>query len=156
MLRLKRSALVFVPVLLAGCMPANALHDRVRLGVGALGPLPPDKVLQVRTTLAEASDTVLKNERETGWPDPDIAWQDGGCVLIALYEPQAMSFAPDPGPPYPVYIVRLVDLPARTATWVMVDARTGELGADIGDVLKGGCGNSAKRQPTHVTFADAD
>jgi hypothetical protein len=141
-------------LLVAGCLPANSLTDKVELGNGTLGPVPADQVFQIRSTAADAAKTVLGNERETGWPDPDIAWQDGGCVRLRWYEPRPMSFSPDPGPPYSVYLVRLVDQTgAAGISWVMVDARTGELGAAIGDALKSGC---ADEVDPRVTLSNAD
>ena len=98
----------------------------------------------VLTTGADAAETVLEHERKTGWPDPDIAWQDGRCVRLAWYEKRPMSFFPEPGPPYPVYLVRLVDqIGTAGVTWVMVDARTGEIGSATGAPLKSGCADEA-------------
>jgi hypothetical protein len=50
-----------------------------------------------------------------------------------------MSFAPDPGPPSAVYVVRLMHGGGSRVTWVMVDATSGELGAVIGDPLTAEC-----------------
>jgi hypothetical protein len=139
MVRLPLAALALLLLLLAGCVPPNSLTEKVEIVTGSLGPVPADKVGLVRISDAEATKTVLDNERETGWPDPDIAWQDGRCARLAWFEPHAMSYDPDPGPPYPVYLVRLVDPTGAAITWVMVNARTGDLGASIGDPLKSGC-----------------
>lgn len=128
-------ALAFV---LAGCLTTRQLHDKVEIGIGTLGQLPPDKVLLVRVTPEAAATTVLQHERETGWPDLEIDWEDGHCVLVAWLERHPMSRAPDPAPSA-VYVVRLVDSGGSRVTWVMVDATTGELDAAIGDRLKAGC-----------------
>ena len=97
---------------------------------------------------------MLEHKRETGCSDPDIDWQDGGCVRLARWEPRPMSLNPDPGPPYPVCLVRLVDpTGAGGSSWVMVDARTGEEGACIGAALKAGCADEVR---PHVTSTDAD
>jgi hypothetical protein len=117
--------------LVGGCLSTNTLPRRVEIGGGNVGPLPPAKQSLVQTTAVDASRTVISHERETGWPDESIAWEDGGCVLVAWYEEYPMSFAPDPPPPYPVYLVRLRS--GSASAWVMVDARTGELDAYIGD-----------------------
>lgn len=85
---------------------------------------------------------MLAHERETGWPDNDVVWRDGGCVLVAWFEGHPMSRAPDPGPPSAVYLVRLIDNRATRVTWVIVDATTGDLGAAIGDAVNSGCGAS--------------
>jgi hypothetical protein len=95
---------------------------------GTLRPLLPDELPLVRITAAAAARTVLANKAATGWPDQDIAWQDGGCVLLAWYVPHAASYAPNPGPPSAVFEVRLVSKADRSQqTWVMIDATTGEL-----------------------------
>jgi hypothetical protein len=104
-----------------------------------LSVLPPDKAWLVRVSPAGAATTVLMHERATGWPDLDIEWKDGRCVLLAWLERHPMSRAPDPGPPSAVYLVRLVDGGGSRETWVMVDATSGELGSAIGDPLKGAC-----------------
>ena len=109
----------------------SLLPWRVEIGGGNVGPLPAEMRGLVQTTALDASRTVLAHERETGWPDDEIAWGDGGCVLIARFEQYPMSRAPNPPPPYPVYLVRLAS--ELASTWVMVDARNGELGASIGD-----------------------
>lgn len=111
--------------------PVTALLGRrIEIGRGNIGPLPVEMWAIFNITSADASRTVLAHERETGWPD-DIAWSDGGCVLVARFETYPMSRAPNPPPPYPVYLVRLAS--GAASAWVMVDARTGELGAFIGD-----------------------
>jgi hypothetical protein len=115
----------------SGCLGTNTLPARVEIGNGNLGPLAADKAGLVQSTAIAASQLVLAHERETGWPDENIVWEDGGCVLVAWYEMYPMSRAPNPPPPYPVYLVGLKSGQARA--WVMVDARTGELGAYIGD-----------------------
>jgi hypothetical protein len=146
--------MALLALILAGCVSALSLTDKVELGTGTLGPVPADRMFLVRATSADAAHTVLAHERETGWPDPDIAWQDGRCVRLAWYEPRPMSFSPDPGPPYPVYLVWLVDQAGTAGVmWVMVDGRTGELGAAIGDPLKSGCADEARPR---VTFTDAE
>lgn len=81
--RRSHSALAIVVLFLAGCVPANSLTDRVEIVNGSLGPIPADKVGLIRTSGTDAAKTVLENERETGWPDLNIAWQDGGCVRLA-------------------------------------------------------------------------
>jgi pimeloyl-ACP methyl ester carboxylesterase len=125
-------AVSLLVLVLAGCLNSNTLSQSVHLVNGTLSPLPPDKVALVRVSEGAAASTVLAQERETGWPDEDIAWRDGGCVLIAWFQPEPMSFNPDPGPPYAVYLVRLVDLAATgRVTWVMVNAETGELDAAL-------------------------
>lgn len=130
----RHAGAVFMLVfLLAGCLNSNTLSQSVHLGNGTLSPLPADKVSLVRVTAVAAATTVLAQERETGWPDDDIAWRDGGCVLTAWFQPEPMSFNPHPGPPYAVYLVRLVDLAATgRVRWVMVNAETGELGGALG------------------------
>lgn len=127
---------------LAGCLAAHPLHDEVEIGIGTLSRLPADKVALVRITPDAAAATVLTHERETGWPDEDIDWEDGQCVIVAWLERHPMSFAPDPGPPSAMYLVRLVADGSRV-TWVMVDATSGELGAAIGDPLKITCGDTS-------------
>lgn len=128
---------VFVTaIVVAGCLSTNSLSvnslpRQVEIGVGNLGPLPAGMGGLVQTTASEASRTVLDHERETGWPDEKFAWRDGGCVLVARFERYPMSRDPNPGLPYPVYLVRLASNTA--SAWVMVDVRTGELGAYIGD-----------------------
>jgi len=134
-------ALAFV---LAGCLATKQLHDKVEIGIGTLSQLPLDKVSLVRVTPDAAATTVHTHERETGWPDLDIDWEDGQCVLVAWLERHPMSRAPDPGPPSVVYLVRLMDSAGSRVTWVMVDATSGELGAAIGDPLKAGCDASAR------------
>jgi hypothetical protein len=109
----------------AGSISANA-----ETGVGTLSPLLPDQLPLVRITAQVATKTVLTNKQETGWPDLDIAWKDGGCTLLAWYVRHPMSYAPNPPPPSAVYLVQLVDqIDASRSTWVMVDATTGELGS---------------------------
>jgi hypothetical protein len=114
--------------------PPGSITENVNLMQAILEPLPADEQTRVRVTAADASNTVLANKRKTGWPDPDIAWKDGGCVLLAWYQPIPTSYAPDPGPPSAVYLVRLVDAADSTmGTWVTVDATTGDLqGAGYG------------------------
>src|SRR5919112_616145 len=85
----------------AGCLSSNTLPRQVEIGNGNLRPLPADKAALVQTTPIAASQTALAHERETGWPDENIAWDDAGCVLIASYEMYPMSRAPNPPPPYP-------------------------------------------------------
>jgi hypothetical protein len=129
-----------VAFLVAGCMATDSLAGRTNLATGTLGPLSLDKVALVQITQEEAARTVLAHEQDTGWPDPDIAWQDAGCVRIAWFEPHPMSFNPDPGPAYPVYLVRLVDPAAAGNTlWVMVDAQTGAIRSAFGAPLDAGC-----------------
>lgn len=123
--------LVLIGLVVAGCINASALTGDVRFGNGVLHPLPLEKTPEVKTAANVAKATVLEHERATGWPDGDIDWQDGGCVVVGLFEPLPMSMAPDPGPPYPVYLVRLADAASARETWVMVDARTGEIGASV-------------------------
>src|SRR5215213_401534 len=122
-----------VAVLLAGCLATPTLKGEVVLLNGTVEPLPPDKASLVRVTADVAASTVLTKERDTGWPDPDIAWQSGGCVLVGWFEGRPMSYSPDPGPPSAVYLVRLANSLTRDVTWVMVDATTGELRSAIGN-----------------------
>lgn len=96
---------------------------------GVLGPFPAEEAARIAVTATDALNTVLTAKRERGWPDADIAWKDGGCVLLAWYQPTPMSYNPEPGPPYGLYLVRLVDpVNATMGTWVTVNATTGELG----------------------------
>jgi hypothetical protein len=119
----------------AGSLPRN-----VETGVGTLGPLPAERLPLVRITAAAAANTVLAHEHETGWPDLDIAWKDGGCMFVAWYVRHPMSMAPVPPPPSPVYVVRLVGVAdALQETWVIVDATTGELGAAGGGPSESDC-----------------
>ena len=83
---------------------------------------------RIQVTAADASNAVIATKQTTGWPDVDIAWKDGDCVLLAWYRPLPASYDPDPGPPFAVYLVRLVDGADTTiGTWVTVDATTGEI-----------------------------
>lgn len=102
--------------------------------------MPPDKIALVRTTPEAATNTVLKNELETGWPDPEIAWVDGKCVLLGWLERYPMSFSPHPAPSA-VFMVRLVDAGHARFTWVLVDATTGEESTSLGNPFGGAsCG----------------
>lgn len=137
MLRRPAVAALLASTLVAGCLGANSVQRRVEIGLGNLGPMPAHLWAHVQTTARDAVLIVLASEQETGWPDHDIAWRDGGCVLVARFETYPMSRAPDPPPPYPVYLVRLATETA--SAWVMVDARSGELGGFIGDHAGLGC-----------------
>jgi hypothetical protein len=117
--------------LAAACTTTPTLPGRVEIGGGNVGPLPADRHLLVQTTDVAATQTVVAHERATGWPDENIDWEDRGCVLVAWYEKYPMSRTPNPPPPYPVYLVGLKS--GANHGWVMVDARTGEIGAYIGD-----------------------
>jgi hypothetical protein len=140
-------ATLFLAGLVGGChsgVPGSLTHA-VNIGTGTLGPMPADKVPLVRLTAAEAQATVLAHERETGWPDPGIAWKGGGCVLLAWYERRPMSMAPVPPPPSAVYVVRVVsELDATKELWVMVEATTGELGAAFGGPSSSDCAAPAR------------
>jgi hypothetical protein len=118
--------------LIAGCRTTPQLHHEVEIGIGTVRPLPPDKSALVRTTAEAAAMTVLTNEFETGWPDDEIAWMDGKCVLLGWLERYPMSFDPRPAPSA-VFMVRLVDGAQARATWVLVDATTGEESTSIGN-----------------------
>ena len=105
----------------------------VKVVTGTLSPLPVEKLSLVRITAEAAAKVVLDHERETGWPDLDVAWKDGGCVLLAWFERQPMSHMPVPPDPSAVYVVRLIgEQDASRVTWVMVEATSGELGAAFG------------------------
>src|SRR4051794_39963700 len=119
---------VVLAAVLAGCLSGNLLHESIRLGVGRLLPLPADQLANVRTTAGAAAKAVLDNKRQTAWPARAPGGEDGGCFLLPLYDPQPMSSPPDRGPPYPVYMVRLVDpTGAAGVSWVLVDARSGDI-----------------------------
>jgi hypothetical protein len=128
--------LLVAAIVVAGCGGTKSLTQKVDIGAGNVGPLPAG--ILVQSTAVDASRTVLTHERETGWPDENIVWQDGGCVLVAWFERYPMSRDPNPPPPYPVYLVKLAS--GASTTWVMVDARTGELGAAIGAHPEFSCG----------------
>lgn len=120
---------VSAPPTLATPVPGS-ISSNTETGAGTLRPLLPDQLSLVRVTAAAAAHTVLANKEATGWPEVDIAWQDGGCVLLAWYVRHPMSYAPNPPPPSAVFVVRLVSKVDRSRqTWVIVDATTGELGA---------------------------
>jgi hypothetical protein len=105
---------------------------------GTLSPLPVEKLALVRIPPEAAANVVLDHERETGWPDPDVTWKEGGCVLLAWFERQPMSRMPVPPEPSAVYVVRLVGQEdASRVTWMMVEASTGELGASFGGPAAG-------------------
>ena len=107
---------------------SGSVSSDTEIGAGTLRPLLPDQLPLVRITEAAAARTVLDTKEATGWPDHDIAWQDGGCVLLAWYVRHPMSYAPNPPPPSAVFVVRLVNKVDRSQqTWVMVDATTGEV-----------------------------
>ena len=140
-------ATLFLAGLLGGCHSGvlGSLSRVVEIGVGTLGPLPADKIPLVRLSAAEANATVLARERETGWPDLDIAWKGGGCVLLAWYERRPMSFSPVPPPPSAVYVVRLVgELDATNEVWVMVEATTGEIRSAFGGLSSSDCAATAR------------
>jgi hypothetical protein len=112
----------------------------VGLFAGTLSPLTAEHLPLVAVTADAAAGTVLAHERDIGWPDLDVAWTDGGCVLLAWYERHPMSRAPNPDPPSAVYVVRLVDeRDAARETWVMVEASTGELGSVFGGAWSSDC-----------------
>lgn len=138
--------LVIAANLVAGCQATPQLRDNVDTGLGTLWPLPPDKASLVRITADAALWTVLNNEAETGWPDVEIDWADGRCVLLAWLERRPMSFDPNPGSSA-VYMVRLIDAGHTRVNWVLVDATTGEERTAIGDPMKAGCDGPAVREP---------
>jgi hypothetical protein len=112
---------------------AGSLPRKVETAAGSLLPLLADQLPLVRITSADALGAVLAREQQTGWPDLDIAFKSGGCVLVAWYVRHPMSMAPSPPAPSPVYVVRLVgEGDPSQETWVMVDATTGEEGAAFG------------------------
>ena len=125
-------------VVLSGCNGTPTLATTVSIGAGTLGPIPDGERSLVRTRAAAALQTVVEHERETGWPDDNIAWLAGGCVLVGWYEQYPMSFDPFPEP-YPVYAVRLVN--GASTTWVLVDARSGEERSVIGPQPALPCGS---------------
>ena len=87
---------------------AGSITETVMVG-GILGPFPAEEAARIGVTATDALNTVLSTKRDRGWPDPGIAWKDGGCVLLGWYQPTPMSYNPEPGPPYAIYLVRLVD-----------------------------------------------
>lgn len=132
--------LAFAAALLAGCGAAPQLNQKIEIGIGNVMPLPPNKIALVHVTPEAAANTVVKNELETGWPDPEIAWADGKCVLLGWLEPYPMSFSPHPAPS-PVFMVRLVDAAHARFNWVLVDATTGDESTSIGNPFGGAwCG----------------
>jgi hypothetical protein len=134
------AALALAASTLAGCGGAMSITERVHIFGGTLSPPAPHQLLEVRTSANDALATVLQHENDTGWPDIETDFEDGGCVLVAWLEPAPVSHNPDPGPPYPVFLVRLGDAATRTkVTWVMVDARTGRLGSALTGPSIGGC-----------------
>lgn len=143
-------ALAALASLLAGCLATPQLHDKVEIGNGTLSQIPPDKISLVRITAEAAAVAVLNHEHETGWPDLDIDWTDGHCVLLAWLERHPMSFDPDPGSSA-VYMVRLIDGSRSRVNWVLVDASTGEVSTSIGAPLKAGCDGPAVRETKDVT-----
>lgn len=131
----RRSPLVAALVaawLVAGCLSTTTLVADVQLGSGVLHPMPFEKAPDVKTTPDAAKAKVLEGVAGGNWPVQGVAWRDGDCVLVALFEPHPMSMAPNPGAPYPVYLVRLWAGAVGHPEWFMVDASTGELGAAIG------------------------
>jgi hypothetical protein len=85
------------PPTLATPVPGS-ISSNAETGVGTLRPLLPDELPLVRITAAAAARTVLANKEATGWPDLDIAWQGGGCVLLALVRSPSDELCADPGP----------------------------------------------------------
>jgi hypothetical protein len=119
---------------------AGSLPKKVETAAGTLLPLLADQVPLVRITSADALDTVLVHEQQTGWPDLDIAWKSGGCAFVAWRVQHPMSMAPDPPAPSPVDVIRLVgEVDPSQETWVMVDATTGEEGPAFGGPSMADC-----------------
>lgn len=127
-------------LVLAGCAGARPIAESIHVFGGTLSPPAALQLLDVRTSANAALTTVLEHERDTGWPDLETMWEDGGCVLVAWLQPEPVSRNPEPGPPYPIFLVRLTHAATRSkVTWVMVDARTGQLGAAISGPSIPGC-----------------
>jgi hypothetical protein len=130
--------------------PIHTIGRSIETLTATLSPLPPEKLALVRTTETDARLTVLEHERATGWPDEEVDYRDGGCVLLAWFEGHPMSYAPNPPPPSAVYIVRLTDeANVEPDIWVIVDATTGELSSTFGGAPVVDCAAT-------VTFPDAD
>lgn len=122
----------------------GSLPHTIQFMTDRFEPLPADKLPLVRITAKVAAGNVLAYERETGWPDFEIAWRNGDCTFVAWYVPGPMSMAPVPPPPSAVYLVRLVADDAWATgelqvTWVMVDATTGDVRSAFGSGLISGC-----------------
>jgi hypothetical protein len=128
------------PIAVADSFSAHSL--------GTFRPLEVGEYRLVQVTVDDAVATVLANLPDVRGPNDDaIQWRKGGCEFLGWYEGRPMSFAPNPPPPIPVYLVQLFGdpvpgWPGPKEAVVMVNATTGERGSALSgsNILGTTCG----------------
>lgn len=127
---------------------AQALVSQFRVG---LRPLTDAERGQVTISQADAVRTALSS-RGVGMPGPDasgeIIWTSAGFVYLGAYRPPPQLGYGGPGPspaPISAYLVQVLapaipGFPGDNTALVIVDARTGALGATMGRCVGALCG----------------